>query len=145
MPQPEPQIFEATNPQQQKLFIQQFCQTLNGNEVIAFYGDLGSGKTFSIGIIAEYFGVTEPVSSPSFNLMNEYQGDIKIYHIDLYRIKDPVELEFLRWDYLIQSDGLILIEWADKAENFLPPERIDIEIDYVVPQGRKLVITRKGD
>ena len=77
--------------------------------------------------------------------MNEYQGDIKIYHIDLYRIKDPVELEFLRWDYLIQSDGLILIEWADKAENFLPPERIDIEIDYVVPQGRKLVITRKGD
>lgn len=143
MPQPEPQIFEALDTQHQKRIIQRFCQTLNGNELIAFYGELGSGKTFSIGIIAEYFGAAEPVSSPSFNLMNEYQGTVKIYHIDLYRIKDPVELEFLGWDYIIQSDGLILIEWAEKAENFLPPERIDFEIEYVVPQGRKLIITRK--
>ncbi len=114
-----------TNSEEQTVQLgKNLAEKLSPGSIIALSGDLGCGKTAFVRGIVSYFGNTEDVSSPTFTLVNEYDGSVRIYHFDVYRLQNP-SLEECDWmdDYLF-GDGICLIEWADNIKNVLPPETI---------------------
>jgi len=95
----------------------QFGATLKGGEVILLSGPLGCGKTAFTKGIAQGLGIGENVTSPSFTIMNEYEGEITLYHFDFYRIEDPAEMEELLEDYIYRKKGVSVIEWGEQMED----------------------------
>jgi tRNA threonylcarbamoyladenosine biosynthesis protein TsaE len=118
-------------------------EVLKPGDILGFYGELGSGKTTMIKGIAMGLGVKEEnlVKSPSFIMINEYKGRFPIYHIDLYRIKNTGEILSIGLDDYLYSDGVCLIEWAEKAEGDLPENLIKVELEVVKPEERKVTIS----
>jgi tRNA threonylcarbamoyladenosine biosynthesis protein TsaE len=89
-------------------------QHLGGGETIALIGPLGSGKTHLVKGLALGFNVSsKEVNSPTFTLINEYEGRLKLYHIDAYRLDNPQQLEALGFDELCDSHSVVIVEWAD--------------------------------
>lgn len=91
-----------------------FGKSLKGGEVILLSGELGSGKTSFTKGIAMGLDIEESVTSPSFAIMNIYQGKICLYHFDFYRIEDDSEMEDLLEDYIYRKEGVSVIEWGEK-------------------------------
>lgn len=105
-------------------------------------GDLGTGKTTLSQSIIAAFGVTETVTSPTYNLIHEYGfGKSVIYHMDLYRINDASELEFLALNDLWADNSIFLIEWPDKGIGYLPAPSHEILIESQGRQQRKIQLT----
>lgn len=101
---------------------------LKQGDIVTLNGDLGAGKTAFVKGIAEYFGCTDSVTSPTFTLVNEYDGDIKIYHFDVYRLENP-SLDECDWmDEYLFGDGICLIEWAENIKNIIPKNYVEINI-----------------
>ncbi len=99
--------------------------------IITLNGELGAGKTVLVRGAAARLGVTEPVRSPTFTLMMIYSGHkMPVFHFDFYRLAEEGELETLDLDEYLEGQGVVFIEWAEKFPNSLPPERLDIHIDY---------------
>lgn len=95
-------------------------------------GDLGAGKTLFVQNMAAGMGITDEVTSPTFNLMNVYSGPVPLYHFDLYRLEQEFELEDIGFhDYVYEPDGAVVIEWADKFVDSLPEDYILIEITRI--------------
>ena len=114
--------------------------------VLCLEGDLGAGKTLFVQSLARSLGVTGEVTSPTFNLMNIYEGKMKIYHFDLYRLETEEELEEIGfYEYAEEPDGLVLIEWPDKFPDSLPEDYIQIKIERMGDQARKLVFSLTGE
>lgn len=114
-----------TNSEEQTVQLgKKLAEKLSPGSIIALSGDLGCGKTAFVRGIVSYFGNNDDVSSPTFTLVNEYDGSVRIYHFDVYRLQNP-SLEECDWmdDYLF-GDGICLIEWADNIKNVLPMETI---------------------
>ncbi len=105
------------------------------------YGDLGAGKTVFVRGLAEGLGVQrDEVTSPTFTLLREHQGGrLRLVHVDLYRLIDPLEIEELGLDE-IGTDGVVAIEWADRLLRSLP-ETIDVEIRHGEGDTRTIEIT----
>lgn len=99
---------------------------LKGKEVIAFYGGLGMGKTALIRGMASGLGSSETVSSPTFSLVNEYNGVFKIYHFDMYRINTWEDLESIGFFDYLDLNAVIAIEWSENIEEALPENTIKI-------------------
>ena len=98
--------------------------------VIALIGDLGTGKTTLTKYIAKGLGVTETVTSPTFNIIREYRsGRIPLYHFDVYRIADPDEMYELGYEEYFYGDGICVVEWADIIEKLLPEDAVIISIE----------------
>ncbi|MBO8137109.1 MAG: tRNA (adenosine(37)-N6)-threonylcarbamoyltransferase complex ATPase subunit type 1 TsaE [Desulfotomaculum sp.] len=103
-------------------------QLAEPGDVFCLYGDLGAGKTnFSQGV-AEGLGVQEYVTSPTFTLINEYQGRCPFYHMDVYRLGGPEDMVDLGYEEYFYGDGVTLVEWANIVEEVLPEERLDLNI-----------------
>jgi tRNA threonylcarbamoyladenosine biosynthesis protein TsaE len=119
---------------------------LGAGDLVCLYGDLGAGKTsFSYGI-ALGLGVQEQyISSPTFTFVNEYKGRVPFYHIDLYRLKDPGELESIGFEEYIDSDGATVIEWAERAEDDLPVECLSVYLSYVNDHSREIGFLAEGE
>ena len=101
----------------------EFAETLQPGAVVALTGDLGTGKTTLTKAIARGLGVTEELSSPTFNVVKEYRsGRMPLYHFDVYRVSDPDELFELGFDEYLHGQGVCLIEWADLVEDLLPED-----------------------
>ncbi|MBQ3321538.1 MAG: tRNA (adenosine(37)-N6)-threonylcarbamoyltransferase complex ATPase subunit type 1 TsaE [Firmicutes bacterium] len=99
--------------------------------VVALIGDLGTGKTTLTKSIARGLGVTETVTSPTFNIIREYKsGRIPLYHFDVYRIADPEEMFELGYEEYFYGDGICVVEWADIIEELLPEDALIIHIDH---------------
>ena len=114
-------------------------------DTICLYGDLGSGKTNITYGIARGLDVRDQyITSPTFTFVNEYQGRLPLYHIDLYRLNDPRELENIGFEEYIDSDGVTVIEWADKAEDELPPECLSIYLSTVDEHSREIGFLAEG-
>jgi tRNA threonylcarbamoyladenosine biosynthesis protein TsaE len=105
---------------------------------ISLIGELGSGKTVFVKGIAKALGINEIIQSPSFVLMQSYEGKMKLYHIDLYRIKTYKEVIPLEEYFLI--DGITAIEWADRAIDILPDKRIEVNMEIISRNERKVTI-----
>jgi tRNA threonylcarbamoyladenosine biosynthesis protein TsaE len=118
---------------------------LEPGDIVALTGDLGSGKTRWIQGVCEGLGVTGPVVSPTFTLVNEYQGRWPVYHIDLYRISNVAEILTLGLEDYLNSDGISLIEWADRASDMLPESYLIIELYYLEETKRRVVLRPHGE
>jgi tRNA threonylcarbamoyl adenosine modification protein YjeE len=108
---------------------QKLAPLLKAGDVIALHGGLGAGKTtFSRALISALMGQESEVPSPTYTLVQTYDGpEFPIFHFDLYRLDDPGEVFELGWDET--QDGLALIEWPDRAGAYLPAWRLDLHID----------------
>ena len=121
-------------------FCKKIANSLNGGEVLALVGDLGSGKTFFVQKVCEAFEVRD-VNSPTFSIVNEYSGTKKVFHFDFYRIKKVNELYDIGIDeYLSDDEAITFIEWADMFEDVLPVKRINVEIKYIDETKREIII-----
>jgi tRNA threonylcarbamoyladenosine biosynthesis protein TsaE len=123
-----------------------FAEKLRHGDAIAFYGDLGAGKTEFIKGICSYFNVDEIVTSPTFTIMNKYSGKksdipIDIFHIDLYRIKDTKELEEIGFQDCVYTENAIkLIEWAEKANSHLQEPDYSVKIQFTDDEESREII-----
>ena len=115
-------------------------------DIVALVGELGAGKTQFIKGLATGVGVGKStyISSPSFTLINEYEGKVRFYHIDLFRLKSEKEAEELGLEEYFQGTGITAIEWADKIPFLLPPEILWIHIRYTGENTRSFEIAGKG-
>ncbi len=100
--------------------------------VVALGGDLGAGKTTLVQAICRGYGVAEPVTSPTYALVHEYEAPRGVvWHADLYRLRGPEELDGLGWDELVASDWLGLIEWPARAGARLPAGTVPLDLEHV--------------
>ncbi len=116
----------------------EIASTLKGNEVVAYLGGLGAGKTtFTRGLVS-CFGVESGVHSPTFAIVNEYQGTVPVYHFDMYRVADEDDLYSTGfYDYL--GKGLVVIEWSENVLDFLPEDTIFIELSYGEEENTRII------
>lgn len=109
---------------------EKFSSRLKPGDVVALYGDLGSGKTRFTKGISRGLGVTEHVTSPTFVVVNEhFGGRIPLYHFDFYRLRSIKELEEIGFDEYVFGDGVCVLEWADLIREQLPEHRYDIRFE----------------
>ncbi len=114
---------------------------LPDGSVVALRGELGAGKTCLVRGMAAAIEAETAVSSPTFTMVNEYEGRPKIYHLDLYRIAEPRELMDLGYEDLFDApDGICVIEWAERAEKLLPQKRLDITLEHAGKTTRTIRI-----
>ena len=115
-------------------------ESLNGRTVVAFDAPMGAGKTTLIGRIARYLGSEDDTTSPTFAIVNQYEGDRTIFHFDMYRI-DRIEeaLDFGTEEYL-SSGELCLVEWPEKIEALLPDDTMVVKIEILSNTSRRFVI-----
>lgn len=112
-------------------------------DIIALRGDLGAGKTVITKGIALALNINEDVTSPTYNIVCEYSGRIPLYHMDLYRIEGSEEFEMLGVDDLVFGNGVSVIEWSERIEDYLPEDHIIINITRN-PEDESRDITIKG-
>ncbi len=107
-----------------------FLPLLRDHKVVAFYGEMGAGKTTFIKSLCRRMGVKEHVTSPSFAIVNEYAGreGRVIYHFDFYRLKNVEEVFDMGYEDYFFSNHICLIEWPEKVADFLPSDRLDVFI-----------------
>ena len=101
---------------------------LKPGDIVCIDGDLGSGKTHLTKGIALGLDIDEHITSPTFNIVNEYEGRIKLYHFDVYRVNDPDEIAAIGFDEYIFSDAVSVIEWSDYIKELIPEDHIQINI-----------------
>jgi tRNA threonylcarbamoyladenosine biosynthesis protein TsaE len=121
------------------------AEVLPTGATVALCGTLGAGKTRLVQAIAEAVGIDRRnVVSPTFVLVQEYHGRRTLYHVDAYRIANRDEFLSLGPEEYFESDALTLIEWADRVENCLPKDRIEIRIEVAGLQSRRFTIASVG-
>jgi tRNA threonylcarbamoyladenosine biosynthesis protein TsaE len=140
--------FETTthSVEETRAFGERVGRHITAGTTIALTGDLGSGKTaFVQGIArglhvpAEYY-----ITSPTFTLINEYPGRLRLHHVDLYRIGGPIEIEEIGLHEILGSDGVAVIEWAERLGAELPAQHVRVHLEMTNDQTRHLTITATG-
>lgn len=126
-----------------------FAAMLKRGDIVALSGELGTGKTRFAKGICEAFHARNPVTSPSFIILNRYEGkdsrgdELLIYHLDLYRVKSLEEVYDIGFEEFFYGDGICLIEWAEFLRDLLPVERYDVHLSYgVAEHERRIEIAR---
>ena len=99
---------------------------LKSGAVLALHGELGSGKTCFVQGLARALGVGQAVTSPTFTIVNKYSGRCPLVHMDLYRISDPDELLSIDFESYLDTEGITVIEWAERSGNWLPGNTMHI-------------------
>lgn len=131
------------------------CSTLIGRrigelllpgDILALWGELGAGKTFLAGAIARGLGVPPEtrITSPTFTIINEYAARLRLYHLDLYRLSGPDDLETLPWQESIFGNGVAIVEWPDRLGRLIPAARWDIEISIAGEESRQILLRGRG-
>jgi tRNA threonylcarbamoyladenosine biosynthesis protein TsaE len=118
------------------------AEALTPGSTVALVGTLGAGKTRLVQSVAGALGVApDSVTSPTFVLVNEYVGRrLKIFHFDTYRLKDEDEFLELGPEEYFDSDGLVFVEWADRVAHLLPEDRLEISLEVVGEDARRITI-----
>ena len=119
-------------------------ELLTPKSVICLIGDLGAGKTTMTLSLARSLGVDDYITSPTFTIVNEYEGKMPLYHFDVYRIGSSEEMYDIGFDEYIDGEGVCIIEWANLIEDILPDEYLYIEMNYK-ETGREMILTPKGE
>jgi len=134
---------EITSAQAMHDYGRRLAADLRAGDVVLLHGDLGAGKTTLTQGIAAGLGVAEPVQSPTFTLVGEHRGaSLMLYHLDLYRLDDPAELESFGYEsYLAPEDGVSVIEWPERAGDWLPDAFWLVQIAHL--GGDRRLVTRR--
>lgn len=140
-------LYKSYSPEETADIAAEFAKTLKSGDVICLNGDLGVGKTAFVQGLARALGVTDYVSSPTFTIVNSYDGILPLHHFDVYRINDCEEMYEIGYEEYIYGDGISVIEWPEIIADILPCERyditvlkdLDVDINY-----REIVIEKRG-
>jgi tRNA threonylcarbamoyladenosine biosynthesis protein TsaE len=136
----------TTNQEQTWKIGEMLGSRLDAGDTICLYGDLGAGKTsFSYGIALGLEVKEQYITSPTFTFVNEYEGRVPFYHIDLYRLTEPDELHNLGFEEYLDSDGVTVIEWAERADDELPAECLSVYLSYVDDHSREIGFLAEGE
>jgi tRNA threonylcarbamoyladenosine biosynthesis protein TsaE len=109
---------------------ERFGKSARARLVVAIAGDLGAGKTTLVQAICRGAGVKTSVTSPTYALVHEYQGDhFLIYHLDLYRLESPEDLTNLGWDDILRANALVLVEWPERGGERIPHDAVPIDLE----------------
>ena len=138
----EPKTVRTNSAEETRALGEQLSGRLGPGSVIALIGDLGSGKTTLVQGICRGLGVTGIVNSPSFTLVNEYRGRWPVYHLDCYRLEGTEDLLGLGCEEYFYGDGICLVEWAEKAADLLPVQRIEVHLTRQGMNRREILIRR---
>ncbi len=123
-------------------FATEFAKKLKAGSFISLVGDLGAGKTAFTKGIAKGLNVKESVISPTYTLLRAYEsGNLPLYHFDVYRIGDVLELEEIGYYDYCSADGVCVCEWANLIEEELPKDKIEIKIERVDELQRKITVS----
>jgi len=114
-------------------------------DVLLLSGDLGAGKTQLVKGLAVGLGVTEPVTSPTFNILLVHEGRLPLYHIDLYRLDSAVQLEDIDYFGTLESGGVTAVEWGDRFAEAAPPDRVAIGLHIVGDRERRVEMEGVGE
>ncbi len=117
---------------------------LRPGDVLAFYGDLGAGKTAFIRGVARGLGIGARVSSPTFTIVNEYTGKAPLFHFDMYRLSSSEELFEIGWEDYLERGGVCCVEWAENVEDAMPPDAIRVRIEKTGENTRRITVTGGG-
>ena len=127
------------NEEETKKFGEKLCEKLTAGSIVALTGDLGTGKTTLTKAIAAGLGVTDVITSPTFNIVKQYDsGRLPLYHFDVYRIGDVDEMYEIGYEEYFFGDGVCVIEWADLREEIIPDDAVRIEIEYGEKEGERI-------
>ncbi|MEP6613996.1 MAG: tRNA (adenosine(37)-N6)-threonylcarbamoyltransferase complex ATPase subunit type 1 TsaE [Mucilaginibacter sp.] len=130
----------ATTPAQLPAIASEILSFATNSRIFLFYGDMGAGKTTLIKSLCKCLGTTEPVTSPTFSIVNEYIGTKnKIYHFDFYRLKNQTEALDMGYEEYFYSDAYCFIEWPEKIPDLLPDHYNRVAIK-VQPDNSRIVI-----
>ncbi len=141
------QVYESYSYEDTIGIAKKIADALSGGEFIAMYGDLGAGKTAFVQGVAKALGITNHVTSPTFTIVNEYEGRLPLYHFDVYRISDPDEMYEIGYDEYVDGNGVCIIEWAELIEDLFPQKYIKITILKDDEKGfdyRKIIVEKRG-
>ncbi|MGD1277180.1 MAG: tRNA (adenosine(37)-N6)-threonylcarbamoyltransferase complex ATPase subunit type 1 TsaE [Tepidisphaeraceae bacterium] len=138
--------YRSRNIAQTESIAAKLAGSLEDRRCVALYGELGAGKTqFVRGLVAGLGGNPRAVSSPTFVLLNVYTaGTTTVHHLDAYRVAGSRDFEQIGFSELLEQDGVIVIEWAEKVADLLPPRRIDVRIEIISASQRQITIERIG-
>ncbi len=114
-------------------------ELLRAGDVVSLVGDLGAGKTVFARGVARALGVTEPVVSPSFTIVREYEGRMPLVHVDVYRIDTVQELYDLGFEEFVRDDGVTVVEWGDMIDGLLPGDRLDVRLTPGATDDERIV------
>ncbi|MBN2162072.1 MAG: tRNA (adenosine(37)-N6)-threonylcarbamoyltransferase complex ATPase subunit type 1 TsaE [Pontiellaceae bacterium] len=139
-------IVKTNSPDETWALAAELADELDPGTVMALHGDLGAGKTCFIQGLAAALGIDEPITSPTYTLIGEYEGRLPLHHIDLYRLSGPTEALGLGLEEYFDANGITAIEWAERADGLLPSDllHICIEADEQT-QERTFRIFREGE
>jgi tRNA threonylcarbamoyladenosine biosynthesis protein TsaE len=121
-------------------------ELLEPGDILALWGELAAGKTLLARGIARGLGVSPEtrITSPTFTIINEYSARLRLYHLDLYRLSGPDDLETLPWQETLFGNGVALIEWPERLGRLLPAERWDIRFSIRGEESREILICGHG-
>lgn len=129
-------IIESFSPEDTFRVGEQLAKDARPGDIYTLDGDLGVGKTIFTKGMAKGLGIEEPVTSPTFTILQEYEsGRLPLYHFDVYRIGDPEEMDEIGYEDYFYGNGLVMIEWANLIEEILPPVRTEIIIEKDLEKG----------
>jgi len=136
-------LLNSTSTSQLPAIASEIIKFATSSRIFLFYGDMGTGKTTLIKSICEYLGTTEPVTSPTFSIVNEYIGaNAKIYHFDFYRLKNQTEALDLGYEEYFYSGAYCFIEWPEKIAGLLPTHYISVRIVATGNNSRQIIIEK---
>jgi len=128
---------QTHSPEETWALAAELANELPPGTVIALHGDLGAGKTCFIQGFAAALGIDEPITSPTYTIIGEYEGRLPLHHIDLYRLSGPEEALGLGLEEYFDANGITAIEWAERAEGLLPPDLLHIRIEVDEDSGMR--------
>jgi tRNA threonylcarbamoyladenosine biosynthesis protein TsaE len=133
-------MFISVNAAETKAVGERLAREIQTGDVLALVGDLGAGKTQFVKGLAKGLGSAAVVTSPTFTLVHEYQGSrLPIYHFDFYRIESLAALRAIGFDEIVFSDGVSVIEWADRFADAIPPRARWIKFEIVSENQRRIL------
>jgi tRNA threonylcarbamoyladenosine biosynthesis protein TsaE len=120
------------------------ARTLGPGTAVALHGNLGAGKTqFVRGLVAELGGNPRAVSSPTYVLLNIYEGGrLTVYHLDAYRVAGAEDFEGIGFPELLEQGGVVVVEWADRVAELMPPDTIHVRIEHAGETARRITVDR---
>ena len=142
----ERKILNIKNEQETAAFGRMLGEHAKAGDVIALIGDLGTGKTTLTKYIAEGLGITEYITSPTFNIIKEYRsGRIPLFHFDVYRISDVDEMFEIGYEEYFYGDGVCVVEWADIIEEIIPEDATVIRIERGEGEEERVYYVHSGN
>jgi len=138
--------FFSRSPEQTRRVGMRLGSLLQSGDVICLQGDLGAGKTTLVQGLAQGWGSLDPVSSPTFIIVNIYRrpDDDHLFHMDAYRLESAPEAAELDFDEML-AQGSLLVEWPERIQQVLPNERMWISIEYIAEEHRQMLFKAKGE